>query len=1199
MSKKQLQLGILCVLVGVVGWLGFTRFQEMQQRQAEEARGQAQAKAFQEKVRLAQEKAKLAREKAEVSDFGLDRTLPRNYPRPVSDWTENEKAFYRKVLSRGQFDVLVAPLQIQQWGFDRATRSVMSAQLATAVARAQNAKVPDPYLVARAVGDGQRTLKLDDFYSLANATGVKRIIWGYVGHDRKGGMIVTIKVQDLKGEKSAATTWVTPITTQKFENISFNDTRSPIAAFDSQLPKIIGSIGLNPTTGMQHPVEARLDARVLPQLPLELFEGTDNPVRHAYAFLLLAALTPESIPRTKERFAEKAILALGRVSPSSPEYRALQSRAYMVMGYRPAAVAALGTPQTEEEKALLAALNGNLTDLRVLNAKEQNQWKRLLQKMDEVRMALNYELANSSQALAELKGLALPGKTWPYLTARALTDSDVWAQHENVHVKLLLDQEIPLKGYSLEEIARESVSLGDASKLRTTIELSVFNHVRKFVESGSAKWCCELSVNRPSVLDYLDLLDAIGHDNLIRRIDFLADVQGMGGPAMEYANSLEAIYRGFPCYAVGRSKAALRYSSTLSGAEQQGMNKTAFEEAISAAFWEQGQSVVSSHAFNQFSRLRVRSFDLYDNPYYVDIPYKPYYWTWAAGGNPQVQRENNNAAIKNATWQIGTVTKQLEFLRFIKDEASVKPLLESIHDRFVGSPQRNELLARQEILRGNNKGAEQYYRQNIERAPSYWPSYERLGTMLFESGEVSAAARIFRSFPEFRKDLGQDRVLTSNRAFDVGSLFYWSGHFDLAKPLYSVAAGLRTGAASDMSSALRLKLLDGDISGALKGSYERARRYNDSYAYRDYLGMLHASGQSKDAWVGFAALIRDVPEPHVWETALVGHHISGTSEAEVAKWLQEDNIRNTAERTNSAAKYLVRFATTDRIPSKELPALVDGLDHATWFVGGESPMVLRSYSDGRLGRIMGPMPPGADLALPPLNVPAASDKRKVKSNLAYFSEGYRAVKLGDFPAAKTIFDEAATLYNMAKADTESGFMLPYYALAAAKAGDTAVVEAILKRFDPKDQRFDYYLAKAVIAAIAGKTNDALQALGYARYRRPHTESRPLLTQYTYGDICDLLARTTGNARIRAVALNWARQSQKFEPWHSWGYAIEARLTTNAADRKRAIAMTHYLDPKSERLSAFKKPEIDEAVRAYARANPFLRKPAPQPVRNET
>src|ERR1700729_2071299 len=38
--------------------------------------------------------------------------MPAAYGRPTSEWSANEKRLYQKILSSGQYDVLVAPLQI-------------------------------------------------------------------------------------------------------------------------------------------------------------------------------------------------------------------------------------------------------------------------------------------------------------------------------------------------------------------------------------------------------------------------------------------------------------------------------------------------------------------------------------------------------------------------------------------------------------------------------------------------------------------------------------------------------------------------------------------------------------------------------------------------------------------------------------------------------------------------------------------------------------------------------------------------------------------------------------------------------------------------------------------------------------------------------------------------------------------------------
>jgi hypothetical protein len=116
---------------------------------------------------------------------------------------------------------------------------------------------------------------------------------------------------------------------------------------------------------------------------------------------------------------------------------------------------------------------------------------------------------------------------------------------------------------------------------------------------------------------------------------------------------------------------------------------------------------------------------------------------------------------------------------------------------------------------------------------------------------------------------------------------------------------------------------------------------------------------------------------------------------------------------------------------------------------------------------------------------------------------------------------------------------------------------------------------------------------YARYRRPGTDNRPALTQYTYGDISEALYRLTGKVEFREVALDWARGKEKAEPWHSWSFALEAALATNPADRNRAIAMTYYLDRKSAHLAAFKQSEIDDAVRSASRLNIFRKAEHPE------
>lgn len=164
---------------------------------------------------------------------------------------------------------------------------------------------------------------------------------------------------------------------------------------------------------------------------------------------------------------------------------------------------------------------------------------------------------------------------------------------------MLLDQEFPIKGYSLEDIIRAGASVGDEARLQSMVQLSVFNHARKFIEAEAARWCCEFSMSRPGMLDYLDLLQATGHDNLMSRTEFMSAIQGLPQRALEFANTRDAVYSGYPHYAFERSKVESALARRTGGAEQQGLLKSAYENAFNAMHWEHGQSHISNNAHEE------------------------------------------------------------------------------------------------------------------------------------------------------------------------------------------------------------------------------------------------------------------------------------------------------------------------------------------------------------------------------------------------------------------------------------------------------------------------------------------------------------------------------------------------------------------------------------------------------------------------
>src|SRR5262249_38308442 len=156
-------------------------------------------------------------------------------------------------------------------------------------------------------------------------------------------------------------------------------------------------------------------------------------------------------------------------------------------------------------------------------------------------------------------------------------------------------------------------------------DTSVFDHGRKFIGATAETWCRGFPVARLDGRDYMELLQAVGYDNLIRRIRFLSAVQGRPDTAMENANAIEDVYKGYTYYTLERAQAERRLSTRSSGATSDGLLRSAADDAANAVRWEQTQSRISAQALD----LLVASDARGGNPYETDVPYRPLYPTWS------------------------------------------------------------------------------------------------------------------------------------------------------------------------------------------------------------------------------------------------------------------------------------------------------------------------------------------------------------------------------------------------------------------------------------------------------------------------------------------------------------------------------------------------------------------------------------------
>ena len=1115
----------------------------------------------------------------QVTGDSLARAFPARYPRPVSQWQAEEKARYQKLLATGKFDALVVPAQVSQFAFSRSVNSLITAQIYRAIVKAQHLRIPDPYLVARALGEGSRTLNRTEIYHLAETLGVKTIFWIHVGHDNESRMTLLIQKQESPNDQPPSAT-TKPIF-KKLENVQFSSARSPADEVQAALPGMLAALGIQ--------YEATLAANALPDpdfpaSPVLMVSAPSDPIKSASYFQILAAFTPLMSQRARERFLEKSLVALLDASPNARDYKLLKARALMQLGMRPAALATLGTPTGAEGKALQAILNGNMPDALAAIRQIKQPVRKFLADMDALSINLAYGAYQSSDAEKKVAAMRLPGATWRFLAMRTYRDLDDWIQFDNLELKALLDVDFPLQGFTAKEIARGLAVVGNPAQAGTAVDFSVRDHVLGLITKDPSNWCCGMAIDRPAPLDYLDLIEEIATDNLSRRVNFSAQIQGQPERALEQLATLDPVYKDHPKFTLLRARAEAATAYRKEGVAREGLLKSAYLNALNAYYWEQGQTYDSADAFTFISNSNRGDFGYLDNIYFTDYPTQPYFSTWWKG-DVDLQVARTQTALDNSTTDIHPIQTLAWIYRDIRhDENELARLFVSINHRFDGNATIAMLKANETWRKGDIKAAESGYRDAIRMQPKLWEPYGNLAELLFRDARAADAAKVTMSYPGFSVNSKENKVGIANSAAQVGALFYWSGNFAEAIPLYEIASGLQTGSDSSIESGARLKLLQDDYMGALRGVYDRATRYNSSYGYRDYLGLLHIMGYSKDAWDAFNYLANQSGRPHIWETALVGHRHDGLTESALIAWARQDSNRSLGYMGNDAARYLLRAVVIDRSPSDAAISAIAELDTPVWSVPTTRDLTVRVSKDGQMEYVLGPE--SSENSTLPINVFARAKKVRIKSDLVYFAEAYKALHEKNYEASRSLFEEAAGKYNFSQISL--GYMLPYAAFAAAKSGKTELIEKKLAAYKPGRLDFDKILSEAVLTGIAGKSEESLRLLRLALYRRPYTEGRPVFTEYEYAEIAEWLFEATGNTGYRDIALDWAKKCQKTQPWHAWAYAMEAKLSNDAGGRQVAIGIANYLDPNSERLKSIPKAEIEAAVNSFR--NPFLVKP---------
>ena len=484
------------------------------------------------------------------------------------------------------------------------------------------------------------------------------------------------------------------------------------------------------------------------------------------------------------------------------------------------------------------------------------------------------------------------------------------------------------------------------------------------------------------------------------------------------------------------------------------------------------------------------------------------------------------------------------------DPKAAEAVLKQLEYRFIGHPKHLQVLTGIQRESGAADDEESLLQAAIQAGSDEWFAYQSLGVLQMRDGRYADASATFLAYPAFSDTSLAKHITLSNRAYNIGSLLYWAGAHEDARPLYEFSAGLRTGSDASLSSAVRLSILDGNLSQAAEITLQRVRRYESNFAYRDYMAFLHLQGRSDESWTLFSALMQNdaVYGPQLWTSAYLGHRINGATDQEIIDWAMDP--RHAFLTKGKTHEFPVRFvflmSVIDRLPSAELESIIREI-HPD-FANDANLTVIRvqdEYTD--------------------LETNFSYDHHRT----ALAARGLAHFHRGQLEEAFAAFDQIGPSRNIKE-------FLPYYAWCAVQTNQTDRLDKIMESAPIRIKemegdghtgyQFDDYLAQSLIAGANGNHEDALKLLRRALNHRAFTESRKIFTYYQVLEVAEILYNHTGEDAFRQLGFDLAHRFTVIQPMYPWAYSFAAQFAESSEERIPYLATAMHLDPNSWRAN---------------------------------
>ena len=1119
---------------------------------------------------------------------------------PDSKWINAERKYARIALAGIDADLLIVPVQGGENSFDPIERSLITRFVADRVIQSTDILVPNPTFVFRELGSHRSIYPEDDIRSLATYVRSPEVMELHAEHDRNGRFefVVTL-VNTTDGATKRTKTW---------PKLEYSDASPPFVAIQGILDEVVRFVAHRRVRKTKVGRSTRFANYRFPESIDELRAESAKSSLHAAAYLQLVGMLHPSgnFNEVRNQLFERSLVELSKVPSRNSDKRYFTARALAYLDRRPAAVRALGNPKNAHERALLAALNGNLITLRAevermgTSAMDFMAWRDLLKV--ETAYSKRKERTITEQFVEE-------NPLWAPFIHRALQDTSTWASYSTASLKLGLEQLVPSEAASLHMMLDKAMATADfPDELKLT--RAVWRHIEAIGDGKISGWAGQAeNYSNASELDILDLAKTMAVANRIRSIEDDLSLRDIPDAALKEINEFDSLFSGHPAITLQKGRALAMLVDDSTGVEKENLEQESDAEFLNGLAWT-GQMTAVAVEFARFFKNQARGREISgrqrrsDLPEFSKHPLRYYEWPKGAAWHRRVPfSEFDGGALLRCleyTWTaFHCLKEQIEFEEQKPDasESIRADLMAKYSHRFIGSPGRAEFEIQSNRNADDSDSEIRELRSRVEAGGADWSIYYALGRELKRRGDYQAAQEAFLSYPGFLDARSSVAVRNSNFAYDAGSMFYWIGQYELALPLLEISANSGTGSGGSMSAGNRISLIKGDLEEAEGWTASRVRRYASKYAIRDLQQILHIRGQSDIAWSIFEQVQSTTQDPQMWSGTLVGHRMASATTEEIANWIETAESRKEAVIVLSrpyytlrlAPRYLLLAGTMDRAPGPELASAVAKFG----FVGGRTYFNQEAMFDDGTGPVMWKMEYVAEdgkrldhdaLVATPSDGQKAKDKEQIASRFEMLANAMSAFLQNDFDKASDAFNETAYYYFLDE-------YLPYYAFSAAATGRAEHLKAALEAREPglaairqrealgsseRGYRFDEDLSYAVLASFEGRHEDSLDFLKRALNNRPYIEERTVYPLYQVVDLADRLYERTNVDLYREFALDLARRHTVVLPMYAWAYFIVAKYSESSAELVKSAASGLKLDPLSHRATLLPKDLIQKA-----------------------